>query len=382
MIAKEPLNIVVVGVGLIGPRHAQHVAENPETILMAIIDPSPKGQTVADELCTTWFPSIAEMFQYLDLENLPYPDGAIVCTPNHLHACVLAELAVKGVHLLVEKPVSTSLGEAKALKELAQEHDVKVLVGHHRRFNPFIVASKELLARVGEPIAIQGTWALHKDEEYFKMSPWRTNTRLGGGPLLINLVHDLDLLQYLLGPIERIYAEVMKKQRKEYPDVDEGACLTLRFKNGVTGTFLCSDKVVSPFNFESGTGENPTVPSDDQLLGFYRIFGSHGTLSVPDMTLYHQDELLGKSWLLPVSKSSLVGERSELRQLKPFTAQLQHFVEVIRGRAEPACQIDDGISALLCIEAVIRSIDTGLPASVGCPSEVECDYTTLRYKKK
>lgn len=380
MIAKQPLRIVVVGVGLIGPRHAQHVLANPETELMAIIDPSPRGETVAADLETVYFPSIAHMFECLDQENIPYPDGAIVCTPNHLHASVSAELAARGVHLLVEKPISTSLAEAKALQEIAAEHDVKVLVGHHRRFNPFIVAAKAQLSTVGEPIAIQGTWALHKDDEYYKLSPWRTDTKLGGGPLLINLIHDLDLLQYLLGPIERIYAELTKKQRSHHPDVDEGACLTLRFKSGVTGTFICSDAVVSPFNFESGTGENPTIPADNEYLGFYRIFGSHGTLSVPDMTLYHQNQLSGKSWLHPVKKSSLVEDLQELKQLMPFTLQLQHFAEVIRGNVEPACQIEDGISALLCIDAVLRSIETGMPAVVGCPDEIEADHKSLCFK--
>lgn len=378
MIVKEQIRIVVIGVGLIGPRHAQQVLENPETVLMGIIDPSPKGKEVASELSTVWHTSISDMFHHLDKEDLPYPDGAIVCTPNHLHASVSAELAIRGVHLLVEKPISTSLGDAIALKEVADQSAVKVLVGHHRRFNPFIVTAKKHIFRVGDPIAVQGTWALRKDDEYYKMSPWRTSTALGGGPLLINLVHDLDLLQYLIGPIDRIYAEPIKKQRTEYPDVDEGACLTLRFVNGATGTFICSDAVVSPFNFESGTGENPTIPYDNQVLGFYRIFGSQGTLSVPDFKVYHQDLLSSKSWTEPLENTSLLDEELGTPQLKPFTAQLLHFVDVIRGRIEPSCQIDDGISALLCIDAVLRSMKTGLPVTVGKVSDIEPDFLALK----
>jgi len=304
-----------------------------------------------------------------------------VCTPNHLHTCVAAELATKGVHLLVEKPISTSLADAKALQELAKKHSVRVLVGHHRRFNPYILAAKQLLTRIGTPIAVQGSWALYKDELYFELSPWRTDRRTGGGPLLINMIHDLDILQYLLGPIERVYAEPTKKQRTRYPDVDEGACLTLRFRSGVTGTFICSDAVVSPFNFESGTGENPTVPADEQLLGLFRIFGSNGTLSVPDLTLFHQERAPSKSWLHSVSKTALVEDRLQLQQIKPFTAQLRHFLEVIRGRQEPECLIEDGMSALLCVNAVLRSIDTGLPTLVGTVAEIEVAPGLLGLKK-
>lgn len=381
MIAKEPLRLVVVGVGLIGPRHAQHVLDDPETDLLAIVDPSPNGEVVAARLGTVSYKSAAEMFNHLDKNHLPYPDGAIVCTPNHLHTCVAAELATKGVHLLVEKPISTSLADAKALQELAKKHSVRVLVGHHRRFNPYILAAKQLLTRIGTPIAVQGSWALYKDELYFELSPWRTDRRTGGGPLLINMIHDLDILQYLLGPIERVYAEPTKKQRTRYPDVDEGACLTLRFRSGVTGTFICSDAVVSPFNFESGTGENPTVPADEQLLGLFRIFGSNGTLSVPDLTLFHQERAPSKSWLHSVSKTALVEDRLQLQQIKPFTAQLRHFLEVIRGRQEPECQIEDGMSALLCVNAVLRSIDTGLPTLVGTVAEIEVAPGLLGLKK-
>ncbi|SGZ55473.1 CIC11C00000003550 [Sungouiella intermedia] len=337
MIASNPVQLIVIGVGLIGPRHAQHILQNVDCELLALIDPSPKAVELAGELNTLCFKSIDKLFEYLEANSMPYPDGAIICTPNHTHAVIAASLASKGVNLLIEKPVSTSLEEAKALQQFVKDQKVKVLIGHHR------------------------------------------HVRTGGGALLINLIHDIDLLQYLFGPVERVYAELLKKQRKEYPNADEGACMTLRFKNGITGTFICADNVTSPFNFEVGTGENPLIPFDHQLEGFYKVFGSKGTLSIPDFTLYHQNNLdiTERSWHSFVERRRLLKDTRETRKTKPFDTQLNHFIDVIRGKAQPACTISDGIRALLCVDAVLKSIESDLPQKVDDVEAIAPDYDAI-----
>lgn len=380
MIASSPVLLVVVGAGLIGPRHAQHILENPDCELHAVIDPSPKTKNLAKSLGTDHFDNVDEYFRHLDQNLLPYPKGALVCTPNHTHATIAAKFASKGVHLLIEKPVSTSLQEARALQKHIEAENVNVLVGHHRRFNPFIVAARDNISKVGRVIAIQGTWALKKPNSYFEASPWRTDIETGGGPILINLVHDLDLLQYLFGPIERVFAEPLSKQREEYTNVDEGACLTLRFKNGIVGTFLCSDNVTSPFNFESGTGENPLIPFHRDLEGFYKIFGSEGTLSVPDFNFYHQSSIdaTEKSWTHPLEHTRLLEDQEETRKNMPFDLQLDHFIDVVRGKQQPLCTIADGIQALLCVDAVLKSMTTGMPQLVRKVDEIDIDLKLLQ----
>ncbi|EGW30131.1 uncharacterized protein SPAPADRAFT_63741 [Spathaspora passalidarum NRRL Y-27907] len=357
MIAPYPVKIIVIGAGLIGPRHAQHVHDNPLTELMAIIDPQPSTTEIADRLNTLHFPSITTFIEYCNTRKLPYPDGAIVCTPNHTHVKVSAELASYGINLLVEKPIGSTPQEAKSLKMYTSMKDVKVLVGHHRRFNPYIMEAKRNLHKCGDIVGVQGSWMLCKPQDYFEIAPWRTQSS-AGGVLLINLVHDLDLLQFLFGPILRIYAELLPKRRDH--EADEGAALTIKFKNGISGTFICSDNVTSPFNFENATGENPMIPHHSEINGIYRIFGSKGTLSLPEMTLFHQSHIKNSTWLQPLTEEKIEFNREEL----PFDSQLNHFVDVIRGNAEPYCCIDDGISALLCIDAVLKSIDTGMPVMV------------------
>lgn len=377
MITQEPTQIVVVGAGLIGPRHAQHIINCKKTLLFAIIDPSQVGKEVAELLRTLYFTSIAHMIEYCDQNDIAYPQGAVVATPNHTHIKVAAQLASHGIDLLVEKPLSSRLEDSEALKHYCAEKGVQLLVGHHRRFNPFIVETKKHLTKLGNIIAVQGTWALCKPEEYFLASPWRVSNETGGGTLLINLIHDIDVLQFLFGPVERVYAEAMQKQREHYPEADEGAVLTIRFTSGVCGTFICSDSVTSPFNFESGTGENPTIPHHETLEGFYRVFGTHGTLSVPDMNLYHQQDRLEKSWTSPIQKQQVVADLEDIRSVHPFDLQLEHFVNVIQDKEEPLCSANDGMQAQLCIDAVMKSIESGLPQTVPSVSTVSPDFKAL-----
>lgn len=391
------LRFVIVGAGLIGPRHAELVLEMPNCSLFAIVDRSANGPAVAARFNALHFNTVDEMFLFCDKYRVGYPDAAVVATPNHSHASVGIQLASKGIHLLVEKPLASTPEDCLSLIEFCEKQGVVLLVGHHRRFNPFIVAAKAHMAKVGTPVMIQGTWALKKCEKYFAEKEWRRSKYHGGGTLMINLIHDLDLLQYLLGPIQRVYAELLPKQRKpegEDNHVDEGAVLTLRFANGCCGSFVCSDNVTSPFNFESGTGENPLIPHNQDVAGFYRIFGSHGTLSVPDFTLYHQNSLTEKehSWWKPIHAEKLDIQStvtptdnhdgimtpppsfdakqphfsSMSRSLpRPFDLQMEHFVNMITGRETVSkCSGRDALSALLCIKAVMKSIETEQPQLV------------------
>lgn len=373
------LKLIVCGLGLIGPRHSEQIKQNPETELIAFVDPSPKAQKIADTFDVPLFHNLEAL-----LKAGLKPDAAYVCTPNTLHVPVASELASNGIHILVEKPISTKVEDAIALKELVERKGVKMLVGHHRRFNPYILATKAHLNKLGTIIAVDGVWTLKKNDTYFQQVYWRNVKSLGGGPILINLVHDLDLLQYLMGPIKKVYAEELKRKRlaaDATDPVDEGAVLTLSFQSGAKGTFIVSDNVISPFNFEMGTGENPIIPKIENPRDgiFYRIFGTKGTLTVPDFTYYHQNDLkpgMEQGWWEPIQKTVL---ENDIRGV-PFALQLDHFVKYLRGEEEAKCTANDGISALLVIKAIMESLETGLPKTVQTISSIGGKKTTQLFK--
>ncbi|KAF1987021.1 oxidoreductase [Aulographum hederae CBS 113979] len=356
--SPTPITIAIIGTGLIGPRHVSAVQCSPNATLLCIVDPSPSSQTVAANFSIPRYASIKSM-----LSSSPtVPEAAIVCTPNHTHVAVSKELLSAGIHVLVEKPISTDVTSGRSLVQHAATCHRHLLVGHHRRFNKYIVLTKQILnsaspsVNLGRIIAISGLWTLYKPPSYFDPpTDWRRE-RTSGGPVLINLIHDIDVLHHLFGPIVRVHAEKTISQRGH--PAEEGAAVLLKFASGVVGTFLLCDAVPSPHNFEAGTGENPMIP----FVGrdFYRVFGTEASLSVPEMrrTGYGGGE---KSWNLPLSEEILGVEE----MAAPFELQVEHFVRVIRGEVEPSCSGTEGLRAVVVCEAVRKAIESGEPVDIG-----------------
>ncbi|KAF1999582.1 hypothetical protein P154DRAFT_546148 [Amniculicola lignicola CBS 123094] len=343
------VKVAIVGTGLIGPRHAEAVLKNSNAELVCIVDPNPAARAIAQTLQCPIYESVEAM-----LASPLEPNAALVCTPNHTHVSISKELLQGGLHVLCEKPISVDAESGRELIQCAEAHSRHLLIGHHRRFNPYVVSTKTLLPTLGQIIAVNGLWTIYKPAEYFDPpTEWR---RLdSAGPIFINLIHEVDILQYLLGPILRVYAEQTMSQRGH--DAEEGAAITLRFASGAVGTFLLSDAVVSPHHFEGGTGENPTIPKTRQ--DFYRIFGSEGTLSVPDMTRWTYNNCK-RSW-----NEKLDSETMEVPDLSiPFELQIEHFVRVIRGVEAPSCSGIEGLRAVVVCEAIKKSMKDQQPVDV------------------
>ncbi|KAI0517213.1 hypothetical protein F5B22DRAFT_134358 [Xylaria bambusicola] len=379
---RKPIGIAVIGfAGIIGRRHTAHVISNPSAALLAVVDGAPGASDLAAQLApgVPFFQTVTEML------STTVPDAAIVCTPNAHHVTVGLELADAGVHLLVEKPLAEAKASARTLVDRVRQKGVKLLVGHHRRFNPYVVAARKVLKTsdekpgapgVGLVTAVSGLWTTYKPDGYYAAAPWRRSRQLGGGPVMINFAHEVDTLQHLLGPITRVSAEKMRRRyTSEEGDanaVEDGAALTLRFESGAVGSFILSDGVVSPHNFEAGTGENPLLPRarrprhghlddideiESEPVDVYRIFGANGTLSVPDMTLWTCGDK-PRSW-----ENELQVQRIELDDdpRVPFERQLDHFIAVVRGdipiKGGPGCTGEEGLGVIAVCEAVIEALD-------------------------
>ncbi|KAJ5894016.1 hypothetical protein N7495_005707 [Penicillium taxi] len=355
------VKIAIIGAGIIGPRHAHSVVKNPSAELVGLVDPAPTGPATASELKTDYYPSIAAL-----LASPNRPEAAIICTPNNTHVPVAKELLAGGIHILLEKPVSDTLETGRSLLEFAKapEHaHLKILAGHHRRFNPYVRATKSILdaGSLGRLIAVNGLWTLYKPDSYFASpTEWHASRDRGGGVIPINLVHDIDLMHHLFGPIVRVQAERITPQRPKPHDADEGAALTLRFASDVVGTFLVCDATPSPHSFEVGTGENPMIVPTDNGSDFYRIFGSEASLSVPDLTRWSYDGKPEKSWSQPLT----IDKIDLPDNVAPFDLQIAHFVDVVRGVAEPSCTGEEGLRALVVCEAIQKAMQTGQPVDI------------------
>lgn len=360
----SPVKIAIVGAGAIGPRHAQAVKQNPDTILACIVDPTPSAISTAIQLGTTYYPSVQAMLRSAKQK----PDAAIVCSPNHTHVEISTTLLSAGIHVLCEKPLATDSASGRALVAHAAAQQQHLLTGHHRRFNPYVVAAKRILGSkecsLGQVTAVSGLWALHKPHDYFNPPAQWHRSADEGGPVMINLIHDIDVLHYLLGSrVQRVAAFEATKMRGY--DAEEGGAIILHFANGVVGTFVLSDAVVSPHTFEMGTGENPIIPRTGRDA--YRIFGTDGTLSIPDLKRSFYAGSKEKSWsneIQEVTENLEEWLSEEERRKIPFELQIDHLVQVLRGKQQAVCTGLDGLAAVCVAEAVRIALRTGQVVTV------------------
>ncbi|MFY0618975.1 Gfo/Idh/MocA family protein [Shimia sp.] len=333
------MSLAVIGAGLIGRKHAQLAADIG--VLSAIVDPNPETRSFAQALGCAYFETPEAC---LDTGTL---EGVIVATPNHLHIAHARLCVQNKLPVLIEKPISDVSATAASLVAEATKASVPLLVAHHRRHNPISQRAAQCVADgdLGDIRAVSGHFMLFKPDDYFDQN-WRRNS--GAGPIFINLIHDVDLLRFIVGEIRAVQA-VQSSTARGYA-VEETASIILEFENGALGTFMVSDAVSAPWSWEFTAGENPAYPLVD--ADAYRISGSHGSLSVPDLRLWKHPQK--RSWWEPIASTKLHVDPKD-----PLAAQLHHFLDVCQG-AQPLVRGIDGLRSLEVVEAIKKAALTKL----------------------
>ena len=322
--------ILVVGGGLIGFRHLQAVQAHAGCKLVGLADPDMSIQSDV--------PRFAKMGDVM----MPV-DGVIIATPTHLHASHGIEAAERGWHMLIEKPVAEKLESAKKLETALRSKNIRSLVGHHRRYHAVVQQLKACLedGLIGEVVNVSVLWAMRKPDVYFEGN-WRTD---GGSPVMINLVHDIDILRFVIGEITQTVA-LKGRSLRGSTRVESGA-IALAFENGAVGTISFADTTPSPWGFEAGTGENPNIGTTKQDMMW--LTGTKGAISFPSMTVWK-----GTDW---GSSAKPITFEPAQNMRTPLEAQLDHFVDVINGD-EPLIDVADAASTL----AIAQELENQLVA--------------------
>lgn len=337
-----PVSLAVVGAGLVGRRHIDAIRQTAGVELAAVADPDPGAAAIAAAARAAFHASLAEL-----LATGGAVDGIVLATPNALHVDQGLECVAAGIPLLVEKPIALASADAMRLVDTAREAGVPLLVGHHRRYNPLIHRAKAVLGegRLGRLRTLHASCWLYKPDAYFDAAPWRTAP--GAGPVFVNLIHDVDLLRYFAGEVASVQAQAIPSARGHANEDVAGALL--RFESGALATLSVGDAVVAPWSWEMTAAENPAFPVTGQSC--YWLGGTRAALSLPDLTLWRQDE---PDWNRP-----LVPERIAFEPRDPLQCQLEHFAAVIRGAAEPLVSGEEGAVSLRVIEAIHESAKSG-----------------------
>lgn len=339
------LDIAVAGAGLIGRTHIGLIQASDACRLCGIVDPAAGAAEIARGAGVPRYATLAALFA------AQRPDGVIVATPNALHVQNGFDCIEAGVPVLIEKPVADSLDEGIRLRDAAERAGARILVGHHRVHSPLLATACAIVQQgtLGRLVAVTGSAMFYKPDGYFDEAPWRRQP--GGGPILINLIHEIGNLRALCGEIVAVQAFASNATRG-FP-VEDTVAINLRFAGGALGTFMLSDTAASARSWEQTARENKSYATyaDEDC---YVIVGTDGSLAVPTMRLKTYATKEDRSWWKPFRTDVAAIDRAD-----PLQRQLAHFCAVIRGEATPRVTARDGLANLRVTEAIAEAARSG-----------------------
>lgn len=334
--------IAVIGAGLIGERHAQLVSKNTSTALAALVDPRPEVASVAERFGCKHVADISAL-------NNDEVDAAIIATPNHSHYTIALACLEKGLPCLVEKPITDKVEDAEAMVHAFETAHIPLLVGHHRRYHPFVARARDILAsgKIGVPVCASTQWAVKKPSSYFDAGAWRLGA--DGGPIMINFIHEIDMMRCLFGELVEVQAMTSNAQRKS--PVEDTAAMILRFETGLIATALLSDAALTPWSFEGASAENPHIAETSAAP--WRIGCSEGAMEFPLLKLWQHKDGAG-DWSKPLEI-----EIDAPAKIVPLQKQLEHFVDLVRNPTmTPIVSGRDGLESLRATRAVLTAAET------------------------
>jgi predicted dehydrogenase len=230
------LNVAVFGLGDISQIHILAIQANPNVKLVAVCD--------IDQTLKNTVPSVPFYSNYLDLLENETVDCVHNCLPHFLHYPVTKACIEKGVHVFLEKPLGLNTGEGLALVKLEEGNkNVKLCVCLQNRYNESFEKLQEVVAEgpFGKLTGLKGLVTWFRPKAYYDAKPWRGKMEYAGGGVMINqALHTLDLMQLLGGEIESINGSIF--QLLDYGiEVEDTATANILFENGATGLFYATN---------------------------------------------------------------------------------------------------------------------------------------------
>lgn len=304
-------------------------------------------------------------------------DVVSVCTPHPTHEEVVLQAAAAGVNVLCEKPIATRLESAERMVEACENAGVQLGVLFQRRFWP---ASQKIRAAIddgtlGKAILAQCSVMLHRAPDYYNRDAWRgTWESDGGGVLMSQAVHQIDLLQWYLGDVAEVYGKVNTYRHADYIEVEDSATAVITFTSGAMATLEASTAVSPNLGIQLRiTGETGASAS---LTEFPE--GSDGRLD-----LWAVGERIVVEPVHPEGVEPNVDLSVINGQLIPFhKLQVQDFVQALENGTEPAITGKDALKSLRILLAVYESSRTGQPVRFAPAQPSHAAIPELRGREK
>ena len=339
---KKPVKLGIIGTGVGASLALQGISMFSSEGLVEVVAVTSRSEERAKMFSKKWnikssYTDYREMLEKADI------DAVSIHTPHYLHYPMTIDALKAGKHVLVDKPIAVNLKEADEMIKEAEKRGLNLGVIFPSRFDPTVRKVKEAAesGRLGKLILGEAIVKWYRDRDYYAKSSWRGRWATEGGGALINqAIHTIDLLRWVMGPVDRLWAQIDTVGHEI--EVEDLAVATLRFKNGALGVI------------EGGTALYPGLPAR------FEIHGVKGTVIMEGGVLRRwsvegEEEIVKegvkeglKSWAKP-----------EVVPAANHGALIKDFAESILEGRKPYVDGVQGRASLEIIRAIYKSAQTG-----------------------
>jgi len=344
--SERTVGFAIVGAGVIAPFHARAISELPNARLVGFVDLQEERAAALGAAFAVDHSTDLDAF----LER-PDVDAVCVCVPSGRHAEVGVRAAQAGKHLVVEKPIDVTLEAADRLIAACRANGVKLTVISQHRYDRGVRRLRELLdsGRLGRPTLGDAVVKWYRTQEYYDSGGWRGTWELDGGGCLMNQgVHYVDLLQWMMGPVESVSAHFATAAHDI--EVEDVVVSVLRFQSGALGSLEASTAVYPglPERLEI-TGTGGTVIVEAGSIKVCELKDEKGETS-PYGAKLRTDRT--------VDEESGADDPTAISHLS-HREQISEFLGAINAETEPMLSGEEGRKPLEIILAVYESARSG-----------------------
>ncbi|MCK5236862.1 MAG: Gfo/Idh/MocA family oxidoreductase [Deltaproteobacteria bacterium] len=336
--SDNKLNFALIGCGRIAVKHSQLLHEMDDVTLKAVCDSKKeRAEEYGKKYGCNYYTDYKEMLQKEKL------DAVNVLTPSGSHAEIGIDVANAGVNVIVEKPMALRLEDAEALTEACSKNEVELFVVKQNRYNTPVKKLKDAVdsGRFGKLVlgTVRVRWC--RKQEYYDQDPWRGTWAQDGGVLTNQASHHIDLLQWLMGPVESVMAKTATMLTNIETE-DTGVAI-LKFKNGALGLI-----------------EATTCTRPKDLEGSVSILGEKGSVEIGGFAVNQM-----KVWQFVTSEAGDEEVLQKYAQNPPDVYGFGHYeflkkvVECIQNNKHSVIDGLEGMKSLELINAIYESVETG-----------------------
>lgn len=357
MMVEKIYNISIAGCSKAAHLHAKAIEAIPNAKLKGVWNRTySKSEDFANLYKTKAYPDITSMVRECN------SDLVIVCTAHPYHRQPAAEAALAGANILIEKPLASSLDDCDKIISACTDGNVKLGVISQRRWYEPAIRVKQAIesGKIGKPVLAVVTMLGWRDKAYYDSDPWRGTWKDEGGGVLVNQSpHQLDLLLWYMGEIDEVYG-LWRNLNHPFIEVDDTAIAIVKFKSGAIGNILVSNSqkpgLYGKVQIHGANGASVGVQTDG---GAMFIAGRTGVAEPPvnDLWTIPGEENLLKDW---IKDDTEIFNNCD-PTVRYFQYQIEDYLHNLETGSEPSVTGADGRRTVELFTAIYRSTRDNQP---------------------